>query len=145
MPKRDDRSYKSGKSSNPRSKDNKQSGHSFDSLEELYNTFDSSIWGHDSGERKIREASALSFMSGLPLIGGVIRGVQSARYMDDYYRNSGFIPSYPGLNDPYGGYSGLGRSAGNIASSLLSPTGSAGYNVKEGTNDLMKFYNYAYQ
>lgn len=142
MPKRDDRNYKTGKSSNPRAHTN-EPGYGASTLPQLYGS-DSGKWTYDD-DTKMREAQFLSFLSGVPLVGGFVRGIQSARYMDDYYRNTGFIPSYPGLNDPYGGYSGLARAGSNLASAVASRGGSAGYNVKEGTNDLLSFYNYAYQ
>lgn len=142
MPKRNDRNYKTGKSSNPRQNPISNGGGA-STLPELYGQ-DKEKWEYDD-ETKLREAELLSFMSGMPIIGGFVRGIQGARYMDDYYRNTGFIPSYPGLNDPYGGFSTLGRSVGNAALSLATRGGSAGYNVKEGTNDLLTFYNYAYQ
>lgn len=141
MPKRNDRNYKTGRSSNPRQHP-KSNGGGASTLPELYG--DKKSWDYDD-ETRLREAKLLSFMSGLPVVGGFVRGVQGARYMDDYYRNTGFIPSYPGLNDPYGGFSTLGRSIGDTALSLATRGKSAGYNVKEGTNDLLTFYNYAYQ
>lgn len=142
MPKRDDRNYKTGKSSNPRAHTS-EPGYGASKLSSLYGQDSQKVTYDD--ETKLREAEFLSFLSGMPLVGGFVRGIQGARYMDDYYRNTGFIPSYPGLNDPYGGFSTLGRTVGNTALSLASRGGSAGYNVKEGTNDLLKFYNYAYQ
>lgn len=142
MPKRNDRNYKTGQSSNPRAH-TKDPGYGASTLPELYGQ-DSEKWNYED-ETKLREAELLSFMSGMPVIGGFVRGIQGARYMDDYYRNTGMLPSYPGLNDPYGGFSTLGRSVGNAAVSLATRGKSAGYDVKEGTNDLLTFYNYAYQ
>lgn len=98
---------------------------------------------YDPNKGKLQEAQALSFLSGLPLIGGIFNGYQQARYMDDYYKNTGMVPTYPGYT--MSGYSGFGRAAGNLALSAASNLGgSVGYNVKEGTKDLLTFYNYAY-
>lgn len=87
-------------------------------------------------------ARVQSFISGLPFLGGVVRGIDQARYAEDYYRNTGMAPKYPSLAP---GYSGLSTGLGNVAMAAASRLGGgSGYNVKEGTNDLLSFYNYAY-
>lgn len=138
MPRKDSKS--GGKSSGGYS--NKRVNDASNSSKRSYAYADTYYKNFNTNEAKMNDARIESFLSGLPIIGGFVRGYNQARYMEDYYKNTGMVPNYPGLS--MSGYSGLGNVTGNLALSALSGGRSAGYNVKEGTNDLLTFYNYAY-
>lgn len=79
-------------------------------------------------QKALQEARVTSFLSGMPLIGGFIQGTESARQLEDYYKNTGMLPKYPGRSSI--GYGGLGSAVGNTAMSL----------IPDGKNDLYQFY-----
>lgn len=80
-------------------------------------------------QKKLQEARVTSFLSGLPLIGGFVKGIDQARQLEDYYNNTGKLPTYPANSSI--GYSGLGHSAGSAALSM----------IPDGQNDLYQFYS----
>lgn len=80
-------------------------------------------------EKKMQEQRAISFLSGFPIVGSIIRGSEQARQVEDLYNKTGKTAAYPGLN---GGYGGIGAAAGG---SVL-----AANRIANGFNDLYQFY-----
>lgn len=78
------------------------------------------------------ETRLKTFASGLPFIGPMVQSYDQVRYLEDYYKNTGKIPTYPFTNSP-GGYAQLGSAAANAVGGMVNK-------IASGTNDLYQFY-----
>lgn len=76
----------------------------------------------------LRGAELESFVSGLPIVGNVIKGVEGVNQLEDLYNNTGKIPEYPGVSGV--GAQGLASAATGIARK-----------IEEGSNDLGEYYS----
>lgn len=76
----------------------------------------------------LRGAQIEAFLSGLPFVGGMIRGIDNAQQLEDLYNNTGQVPSYPGNQS--GGLSSAGKSIGGISRK-----------IEKGTHDLFEHYS----
>lgn len=117
-------------SSNPRSPDydgsyDIQGSRTADELMEKMNNMSQDEYDR---KKKLQEQMVLSFLSGLPGIGGFVSGYDRAKQMQDYYKNTGQVPNYY-TNIPGGGFSTLGSAVGNALSKIPG-----------GQNDLYQFY-----
>lgn len=79
------------------------------------------------------ETRLKTFLSGVPYIGPMVQSYDQIRYLEDYYRNTGKIPTYPFINSP-GGYGGLGSVAGHAVGGMVSK-------IANGSHDLYEFYS----
>lgn len=86
-------------------------------------------WWQDEvvNKKDLRGAQTETFLSGLPIIGGVIRGLEGANSLEDLYKRTGKVPAYPGTSPV--GAGGLGSAVGQLARK-----------IEDGTNDLAQFY-----
>lgn len=130
MPGRGSGKSKSYGSNNPRSNDNR------DPIDSGYNDvsdmFDTMFTDHRSdSEKQLQEARVKSFLSGFPLIGPFIQGVERAQQLEDLYDSTGKTPAYPATSGV--GYGGIGHSVGSALTS--------GLKVMDGINDLYHFYS----
>lgn len=75
----------------------------------------------------LRGAEIESFMSGLPIVGGIVRGVDGINQLEDLYARTGKVPQYPGA-------SGVGGAG--IGSAL----GSLNRKIERGVHDLAEYY-----
>lgn len=109
-----------------KAKDNHVDAPSFDDYGKL---LEESIGANDP----LFEARTKSFLSGLPVIGPMVQAYDRSQQLEDYYKNTGKVPSYPGINSPGGGYSQLGSVVGNGIAAMVGK-------IADGTNDLYQFY-----
>lgn len=79
------------------------------------------------------ETRLKTFLSGVPYIGPMVQSYDQIRYLEDYYKNTGKIPTYPFINSP-GGYSQLGNVAGHAVGGMVNK-------IANGSNDLYQFYS----
>lgn len=80
----------------------------------------------EKSKSDLRGSEIVSFLSGLPIFGSLIRGIQGVNQLEDLYNNTGKVSYYPGIQTA--GASGLA-------------TGGFGFGrMASGTNDLYKFY-----
>lgn len=75
----------------------------------------------------LRGAEIETFLSGLPGVGGVVKGLDGIQQLEDLYDRTGKIPAYPGLQTP--GASGIGKSLGGVARK-----------IEDGVHDLADYY-----
>lgn len=75
----------------------------------------------------LRGAEIASFARGLPIIGGIVGGVEGVQQLEDLYNNTGKIPAYPGSSGP--GAQGLAQAGVGVARK-----------IEEGLNDLGEYY-----
>lgn len=76
----------------------------------------------------LRGAEAVSFASGLPIVGGIVRGVEGVNQLEDLYNNTGKVPEYPG-------------SSGPSAQGLASAATGISRKIEEGSHDLGEYYS----
>lgn len=76
----------------------------------------------------LRGAEVEGVLSGLPVVGDVIRGVEGVNQMEDLYSNTGKVPNYPGSQN-------LGTSA------LAHVPGDISRKIEGGSHDLAEFYS----
>lgn len=76
----------------------------------------------------LRGAELESFVSGFPIVGNIIKGVEGVNQLEDLYNNTGKIPEYPGT-------SGVG--AQGLASAATGIT----RKIEEGSHDLGEYYS----
>lgn len=76
----------------------------------------------------LRGAQLETFLGGLPIVGGVIRGLEGASQLEDLYNRTGKVPAYPTLNST--GASGLGSTLGQLTRK-----------IENGSNSLHEFYS----
>lgn len=76
----------------------------------------------------LRGAEAVSFASKLPLVGGLVRGVEGVNQLEDLYNRTGKVPAYPGASSV--GAGGIGKSVGELVRK-----------IENGTHDLAEFYS----
>lgn len=80
-----------------------------------------------------------TFMSGFPIIGGVVNGINGSRQLEDYYNNTGYLPRYGPLQ--MAGASGLGRAvAGGYFASR--PDNTYKSDPRSGTRSIHDLYLY---
>lgn len=91
---------------------------------------------HIEERAKLRSAQINAIGSGVPVLGGILRGFEGVEKLEDYYKNSGFLPEYQ-FSD-YFGAGGLGSALGYA----LGNHGDGQYpdNPKYGQRDLEKFH-----
>lgn len=77
----------------------------------------------------LRGAEVESVLSGLPLVGNMLKGVEGVQQLEDLYDNSGKIPQYPAAQNSGATGSGLGKSIPGLSRKIES-----------GINDLFEFY-----
>lgn len=77
----------------------------------------------------LRGAQVESMMSGLPVVGGLLKGVEGAERLEDLYNNAGKTPAYPALNNSGASAAGIGKSIPGLSRKIES-----------GINDLYEFY-----
>lgn len=75
----------------------------------------------------LRGAEAETFMKGLPIIGGVVNGIDGIQELEDLYNNTGKVPAYPASNSP--GAQGLASAATGITRK-----------IEDGLHDLGEYY-----
>lgn len=117
-------------SSNPRSPDYDGSWDIEGSrtADEIYEKMNNMSQEEYEERKKLQEMKVLSFLSALPGIGPFITAYDKNKQMDDYYKNTGQVPTYY-TNMPGGGLFSLG----NAVSQLVSK-------IPNGQNDLYQFY-----
>lgn len=76
----------------------------------------------------LRGAEVESVLSGLPIAGDVIKGVEGVNQIEDLYANTGKIPEYPGATSASG--AGIGRAIGTLTRK-----------IENGSHDLAEFYS----
>lgn len=76
----------------------------------------------------LRGTQAEAVLSGVPLVGDLLRGVEGATQLEDLYNKTGKTAEYPALQNM--GMSSLGHLAGDITKK-----------IEGGTNDLAEFYS----
>lgn len=79
-------------------------------------------------KKDLRGAELLSFMSGIPIVGGINRGIDGINQLEDLYNSTGKVPQYPAASGV--GAGGLGQSVGKLARK-----------IENGTNDLSEYYS----
>lgn len=97
-------------------------------VDELYEKMNNMSQEEYDNKKKLQEQEVLSFLSALPGIGPFISSADKIRQMQDYYNNTGQVPTYY-TNMPGGGLSSLG----NAFSQLVTK-------IPKGQNDLYRFY-----
>lgn len=116
-------------SSNPRSPDYDGSWDSDGSTaDEIYEKMNAMSQEEFDNRMKLQEMQVLSFLSALPGIGPFVTAADKSKQMQDYFNNTGQVPTYY-TNMPGGGLSSLG----NAVSQLVSK-------IPNGHNDLYQFY-----
>lgn len=75
----------------------------------------------------LRGAEATSFISGLPIVGGLVKGVEGIQQLEDLYKNTGKTTAYPGSSGP--GAQGIAQAGVGIARK-----------IEDGLNDLGEYY-----
>lgn len=76
----------------------------------------------------LRGAETETFLRGLPIVGGVINGIEGVNQLEDLYNRTGKIPAYPGSNSP--GAAGIGSAIGQLTRK-----------IEDGSNSLHTFYS----
>lgn len=82
----------------------------------------------EANKANLRGAEVEGFLSGLPVAGDIIRGVEGVNQMEDLYRNTGKVPNYPGAQN-------LGTG------SLAHVPGDMSRKIEGGSHDLAEFYS----
>lgn len=85
------------------------------------------FWDEQSQKSDLRGAQLESVVSGLPIVGDFLRGVEGATKLEDLYNNTGKVPAYPASQNL--GASSLGYGAAAVA------------RIAEGSNDLYEYYS----
>lgn len=88
----------------------------------------SRFWESEANKADLRGAQLEGFVSGLPIAGDIVRGVEGVNQMEDLYNNTGKVVHYPGSNSL--GTSSLGHVPGNLSRK-----------IEDGSNDLATFYS----
>lgn len=81
-----------------------------------------------TNKAELRSSEVLSFASGLPFIGNVIKGIEGINQLEDLYSNSGKVAKYPALQGS--GASSIGRGLDGISRK-----------IENGTHDLFEHYS----
>lgn len=79
-------------------------------------------------KKDLRGAEIETMMSGLPIVGGIVRGVDGINQLEDLYNRTGKVPAYPGASGVGG--AGIGSGIGKLARK-----------IENGTNDLSEYYS----
>lgn len=87
------------------------------------------IFGEEAKKSDLRGAEIEGFVSGLPIAGDVIRGIEGVNQMEDLYNHTGKVPAYPGSQNL--GTGSLGRAFSENISRK----------IEDGTHDLYQFYS----
>lgn len=77
---------------------------------------------------ELRGAEIVSAMSGVPVVGNIIQGINGINQLEDLYRNTGKVPEYGTLSS--GSASGLGKGLDKLANK-----------IERGTHDLFEHYS----
>lgn len=88
----------------------------------------SKFFEEEAKKADLRGAEISSFLSGLPLIGNVIKGFDGINQLEDLYNNTGKVPEYP-------------ASQGLASSALGKGIGGISRKIENGTHDLFHFYS----
>lgn len=75
----------------------------------------------------LRGAQFETFLSGLPGVGGIVKGIDGIQQLDDLYNNTGKVPAYPGAQTT--GASGIGKALGGVVRK-----------IEDGVHDLADYY-----
>lgn len=76
----------------------------------------------------LRGAQLQTFLKGVPIVGGLLNGIEGMYQLEDLYDRTGKVPAYPSSNSPGGA---------GIASSLASLT----RKIEDGSHSLHTFYS----
>ena len=76
---------------------------------------------------ELRGAQIEGFASGLPIVGGLVKGVNNVEQMEDLFNNTGKVSAYPGVQSS--GLSSAGKSVAGISRK-----------IEAGTHDLFEHY-----
>lgn len=105
------------------------SSEGYNNVEDFYNTMTRDLRTED--QKQLQEAQVKSFLGGVPIVGGFVKGVESAKQMEDLYNSTGKTPAYPALSGT--GFGGVASAASNLAFSANR--------IANGFNDLYHFYS----
>lgn len=81
-----------------------------------------------SNKSDLRGAETETFLSGLPYVGDMLRGIEGVNQLEDLYAKTGKLPAYPASQGL--GAGAVGHSIGQIAQK-----------VADGKNDLYEYYS----
>lgn len=93
----------------------------------MYSRDVSNFLENESKKANLRGAEITSFVSGLPGIGNIIKGLDGINQLEDLYSRTGKVPEYPGVQNA--GSSALGKGVGGLSRK-----------IEDGTHDLFQFY-----
>lgn len=88
----------------------------------------SRFWESEANKSDLRGAQLEGFVSGLPIAGDIVRGIEGVNQMEDLYNNTGKVVNYPGSNNL--GTSSLGHVPGDLSRK-----------IEDGSHDLATFYS----
>ncbi len=88
--------------------------------------FGNSIIADEYDKAPLRGTEVESFLSGLPIIGGVVRGIEGINQLEDLYDRTGKTVAYP---SQVAGASGLGHALTGVTRK-----------IEDGVHDLGSFY-----
>lgn len=115
----------------------------FGNVSKFYGQFAHDIWsvgGHFENDMSrfftnevanksdLRGSQVEAVLSGVPVVGDILRGVEGATQLEDLYNRTGKLAQYPALQNM--GMSSLGHLAGDISKK-----------IEGGTHDLAEFYS----
>lgn len=98
------------------------------SLGGLYENDLSRFWESEANKSELRGAQIEGFVSGLPVAGDIVRGIEGVNQMEDLYNNTGKVLHYPGANSL--GTSSLGHTIPELSRK-----------IEDGSHDLATFYS----
>lgn len=94
------------------------------------------LWQEEVTDKTdLRLAQTESVLSGIPIVGSIIRGVEGAQQLEDYYNNTGQTPQYPAGTSLSA--AGVGAGISSLGSTIAGGQ-SQGY--KAGKMSLEDFY-----
>ena len=94
----------------------------------LTNTVDDFIQNEVIDKSDLRGAEVESVLSGLPIVGDVVKGVEGVNQLEDLYDRTGKVPAYPA--ETRSGGAGIGRAVGTLTRK-----------IENGTHDLAEYYS----
>lgn len=87
----------------------------------------SKFFESEQSKGDLRAAEVVSALSGVPVVGNIIQGINGINQIEDLYANTGKVPEYGTI--PSGNASGLGKGLDKLAGKIES-----------GTHDLFQHY-----
>lgn len=84
-------------------------------------------------------SKAETFLSGFPIIGGFVNGINGAHQLEDYYNNTGYLPRYGSLQ--MAGASGIGRGL-SYAAGAFGSNNTYRPDPRSGTRSIHDLYLY---